>query len=100
MDLIGQYLVFWMSGESLSQTFPRLEEHRAGIWMLWGKVKGETPGVGLWIELRAMNKGLSSELALMPEPAWATVLFRWEHIISASLAAELPTDKHRIGFLP
>jgi hypothetical protein len=100
MNLIGQHLAFWMPGESLRQVYPRLAEHLTGIWMLWGKVKGETPGVGLWIEVRAMNKGLSSELALMPETTWATMLFRWERIIGATLADELPTDKHRIGFLP
>ena len=99
MDLIEQHLAFWMSGESLSQAFPRLDKHPTGIWMLWGKVKGETPGVGLWIEVRATNKGLSSELALLPEALWTTVLCRWECIIGATVADELPGDKHRIGFL-
>jgi hypothetical protein len=100
MDLVGQSLAFWMSGETLNQAFPRFDRPPlTGIWMLWGSVKGETPGVGLWIEVHAANKDSPRLLEVMPEETWTTFLCRWEWIIGASVSPELPRDVRRFGFL-
>ncbi len=84
MDLTGSYIGIWVTPEEMEAIFAFEPAGTAPIFMLRGRVLGETDEVGLWIELHAVSAP--------PDDLFSDVvsekprrLIRWEFIHSAEL---------------
>jgi hypothetical protein len=84
MDLTGSYIGIWVTAEEMEAIFGFEPTATSAIFMLRGKVIGESEEVGLWIELHAVSAP--------PDDLFADVasekprrLIRWEFIHSAEL---------------
>jgi hypothetical protein len=84
MDLTGSYIGIWVTPEEMEAIFGFEPTATSAIYMLRGKVIGETDEVGLWIELHAVA---SPPEDLFPDVASERPrrLIRWEFIHSAEL---------------
>jgi hypothetical protein len=84
MDLNGRYIGIWVTAEEMEAIFGFEPTSTAPIYMISGKVMGETDEVGLWIELHAVSAPPEN---LFPDIASEKPqrLIRWEFIHSAEL---------------
>ena len=84
MDLTGSYIGIWVTTEEMEAIFGFEPASTSAIYMLRGKVIGETDEVGLWIELHAVSAPPED---LFPDVASEKPrrLVRWEFIHSAEL---------------
>jgi hypothetical protein len=84
MDLTGQYIGIWVTPEEMDAIFGFEPASTSSVFMLRGKVIGESDDVGLWIELQAISAPPED---LFPDVASEKPrrLIRWEFIHSAEL---------------
>jgi hypothetical protein len=84
MDLTGRYIGIWVTTEEMEAIFGFEPTSTAAIYMLRGKVIGETDEVGLWIELHAVSAPPED---LLPDVASEKPrrLIRWEFIHAAEI---------------
>src|SRR5687768_14677242 len=82
MDLTGRYIGIWVTAEEMEAIFGFEPAATSAIYMLRGKVLGETDEVGLWIELQGVSAPPED---LFPDIAAEKPrrLIRWEFIHSA-----------------
>jgi hypothetical protein len=97
MDLAGKYVSVWIPGAAVDRLFtvPEGDPPSPGQWMLTGEIKGETPGVGIWLELHEMTTP-TNKVRKAKTPI--TLLVQWNWITSALLADAEP-GRRAIGFL-
>jgi hypothetical protein len=84
MDLTGSYIGIWVTTEEMEAIFGFEPTSAGAIFMLRGRVVGESDEVGLWVELHAV--------AAPPDEVFADIasekprrLIRWEFIHAAEL---------------
>ena len=79
MQLKGQYLAIWISDDVARQFLqPRPEVDSTGDWVAYGKVVGETPGIGIWLLFDALYRPDGGMITFsMKEPRFI-YLVRWE----------------------
>src|SRR4030095_9360004 len=97
MDLTGKAATIDVSHEVLARLFPPTQTYREGRWTLLGEVKGETPGVGLWLELFGVVTP-EPESKKIHSPLKNASLIRWEWIETMTVFAEKP--KSGMGIRP
>ena len=84
MDLTGRYIGIWVTPEEMDAIFGFEPTSTSPVFMLRGRVLGESDDVGLWIELHAVSAPPDD---LFPDVASERPrrLIRWEFIHSAEL---------------
>jgi hypothetical protein len=99
MDLTGSYIGIWVTPEEMEAIFAFEPTGTAPIYMLRGKVLGETDEVGLWIELHAVSAPPDD---VLPDVASERPrrLIRWEFIHSAELFATAEDMEATADFRP
>jgi hypothetical protein len=103
MDLIGKWIALWMSEDDGRATLgvfappePRQPAQPAEPWVFTGIVRGETPALGLWIQLEEVKGRGTSQLS-SPDPASSATLVKWPFIAGA-VFGETKAKIRSIGF--
>lgn len=89
MDIAGRYIGIWVTREEIEAIFGFDPTSEAGIFMLRGKVLGESEELGLWIELDGVSAPPDENVFPDIPSKRPRRLIRWEFIHSAELF-----DKH------
>ena len=94
MDLMGKHVAIDVSHVVITHLF-ETKDLQEGRWTLIGEVKGETPGVGLWLEQFGVVTPDSKEIH---SPMKDARLIRWEWIETMTVLADKP--KSFVGIRP
>jgi hypothetical protein len=111
MELIGQYVIICMNPREAWASLAGIsaaDDSEDKNVLVSGRVVGETPGVGLWIEVDSAcdisreldpeSEGDGEELMPTFEKFLRPRLVRWEFISNASVFPEKPPIAEVIGF--
>jgi hypothetical protein len=85
MDVIGRYMGIWVSTEEMEAIFGFDPVSDASVYMIRGKVIGETDNVGLWLELEGVSAPPDENVFPDIPVQKPRRLIRWEFIHSAEL---------------
>lgn len=108
MDLVGLYInIFMNEREAFASIFgaPRADDSEDKNLILSGKVVGETPGVGLWVEVDGLTDVTDAVDDDDAKPVIPTLsehvrprLIRWEFISNACIFEDKPSRLEIRGF--
>jgi len=101
IELEGKWLAVWLSLEEVFSIFGfgPLATGSSGVWMVAGRIVGESP-TGLWLRVENVsNETNQSQLGALTT-ATPTYFLPWHRISSARLLDEKPGPDAVIGFKP
>jgi hypothetical protein len=106
LDLIGQYVSILMTRHEIAAAIGAarsVADSGDKDFAVTGRIAGETPGVGLWIEIDGVLD-ITRDDVKDAMPAITKIvrprLVRWEFISNATVYREKPTRTEIVGFRP
>jgi hypothetical protein len=100
MDIIGRYIGIWVTREEMEAIFGFDPTGDSSMFMLGGKVLGESDRVGLWIELDAVSAPPDDNVFPDVPVQKPRRLIRWEFIHSAELFDKKEDARGVVDFRP
>jgi hypothetical protein len=101
MDLIGKYIGIVMPLEHALAILGAPSKGETDMVYVLGRVAGETPQLGLWLDLESMTYDQTAQTVVPDLPAdKRKYLVGWRLIPTAVLFEEPPRRQPAVGFKP